>query len=177
VAAPLTIAINRAPVMTLWASVVAERLGFRKDEALSLGRAVAGLNAQAKGRRIGVFQPDEEKPEAARARKGTFPIEVCGRLVPARNTADGIRAVQRETPIDPEGVAEYLEGKFDDYLKEVRAAMLRVARSYPKDELAAQAYALYERFRPGVRDGKSGWGAKGTLDVAAIARLRKTKDD
>jgi len=37
--------INRAPVLTLWATVVAERLGFDRDEALTLGRAVAGLNA------------------------------------------------------------------------------------------------------------------------------------
>ena len=37
--------INRAPVLTLWAAVVAERLGFNPDEALSLGKAVAGLNA------------------------------------------------------------------------------------------------------------------------------------
>ncbi len=37
--------INRAPVFTLWAAIVAERLGFDKNEALTLGRAVAGLNA------------------------------------------------------------------------------------------------------------------------------------
>ena len=43
------ILINRAPVLTLWASVVAERLGFKHDEALSLGKAVAGLTAQSKG--------------------------------------------------------------------------------------------------------------------------------
>ena len=41
--------------MTLWAAVVAARLGFDEDEALSLGKAVAGLNAQAKGRRRGSF--------------------------------------------------------------------------------------------------------------------------
>jgi hypothetical protein len=39
------ILINRAPVLTLWATTVAERLGFDQDEALSLGKAVAGLNA------------------------------------------------------------------------------------------------------------------------------------
>ncbi len=42
-----TISINRAPVLTLWAAVVAQRLGFSEDEALTLGKAVAGLNAQA----------------------------------------------------------------------------------------------------------------------------------
>jgi len=40
-----SIEINRAPVLTLWATVVAEQLGFDHDEALTLGRAVAGLNA------------------------------------------------------------------------------------------------------------------------------------
>ena len=44
------IKINRAPVLTLWAAVVAERLGYNKNEALMLGEAVAGLNAQSKGR-------------------------------------------------------------------------------------------------------------------------------
>jgi hypothetical protein len=41
--------VNRAPVLTLWAVVVAEVLGFDHDEALTLGRAVAGLNAYSKG--------------------------------------------------------------------------------------------------------------------------------
>ena len=35
------ILINRAPVLTLWSSVVAERLGFDRKEALSLAKAVA----------------------------------------------------------------------------------------------------------------------------------------
>lgn len=37
--------INRAPVLTLWATVVAERLGYDRDAALTLGKSVAGLNA------------------------------------------------------------------------------------------------------------------------------------
>src|SRR3954470_8864311 len=92
-----TVTINRAPVLTLWAAVVAERLGFDKQEALTLGRAVAGLNAQSKGRRLGVFKPHEEKPKKARARDHgeRFFVEVCGRDVPAINTGNGLRAVTR----------------------------------------------------------------------------------
>jgi hypothetical protein len=52
-----TIQINRAPVLTLWAAVVAERLGFERDEALTLGRALAGLTAHTKGVRLGIFEP------------------------------------------------------------------------------------------------------------------------
>jgi hypothetical protein len=60
----LSILINRAPVLTLWAATVAERLGFARDEALSLGKAVAGLTAQSKGRRLGIYKaaPQEINP-------------------------------------------------------------------------------------------------------------------
>jgi len=50
------VTINRAPVLTLWASVVAERMGYDTEEALTLAKALAGLNAQAKGRSLGIFK-------------------------------------------------------------------------------------------------------------------------
>ncbi len=37
--------------------MVAERLGFARAEALTFGRAVAGLNAYSKGVSLGVFEP------------------------------------------------------------------------------------------------------------------------
>ena len=53
-----TVRVNRAPVLTLWAAVVAERLGFERDEALTLGCALAGLTAHAYGRvRLGILEP------------------------------------------------------------------------------------------------------------------------
>jgi len=52
-----SIIINRAPVLTLWAAVVAEHVGFDKSEALSLAKAVAGQQAQAKGQTLGIYHP------------------------------------------------------------------------------------------------------------------------
>src|SRR6476619_2172870 len=103
-----TVSINRAPVLTLWAAVVAQRLGFDEDEALSLGKALAGLNAQAKGRRLGIFKHNEEKPKKAREKERgeKFRIEICGRPVPVKNTEAGIRAVKGTQEIDPEGVRD-----------------------------------------------------------------------
>jgi len=74
-----TISINRAPVLTLWAAAVAERLGFEREEALTLGRAVAGLNAYAKGVRLGLFTP---APEGLRGwgAKGTLDLEAIRKL-------------------------------------------------------------------------------------------------
>lgn len=51
------IAVNRAPVLTLWAAVVAARMGYDWEAAVRFGRAVAGPNAQAKGRRLGIYGP------------------------------------------------------------------------------------------------------------------------
>jgi hypothetical protein len=47
-------------VLTLWGAVVAEVLGFMHAEALTLGRAVAGLNAYSKGGSLGLFHPTPE---------------------------------------------------------------------------------------------------------------------
>ena len=46
------IRVNRAPVLTLWAAIVAERLGHDADAAITLGRAVARSSAQVKARAI-----------------------------------------------------------------------------------------------------------------------------
>jgi hypothetical protein len=172
-----TVSINRAPVLTLWASVVAKRLGFDQHEALTLGRAVAGLNAYSKGRRLGLFKPEEEKPKKAREKEpgAVFRIDLCGRAVPAQNTEDGLRATQRGKPIDPDSVERYLEDKFGDDLKAVRSAMEKLARAYKPKELAGRAYSLYEEFRPAIPSGKRGWGARGDLDVGLIGRLAKEK--
>lgn len=168
-----TIRVNRAAVMTLWASVVAERLGFDRPEALSLGRAVAGLNAQSKGRRLGVFKPHEKGPQEARDREDgdEFLVEVCGRAVPVVIAGGGVRAVSRGKPVEPDRVEAYLAGKFGDQLRAVRTAMRKLAKSLGPEELAARAYPLYERFRPDVPAGTTGWGAKGELDLEQVTRL------
>jgi len=126
------ILINRAPVVTLWATIVAERLGFDKNEALSLGKAVAGLTAQSKGRRLGIYKPMPQEVKKARARKRgeEFLIEICGRPVPAIKTTDGVRAVIKNKPNEPKSVERYLESKFGDSLGTVRAAMRDLTNAF-----------------------------------------------
>jgi hypothetical protein len=102
-----------------------------------------------------------------------FWIEVLGRPVPATNTDDGIRAVRGRNPIDPESVRRYLEDKFGENLGAVRKAMRKLARAYRPQEIAHDAYRLYERFRPAIPEGVKGWGAKGDRDPGLIGRLAK----
>ncbi len=170
------IEINRAPVLTLWGAVVAERMGYDRDAALTLGKCLAGLNAQAKGRRLGIFAKPasvDGRPPKKVGLGEEFWVELCGRALPAKSTPGGIRAVVKDKPIDPGAVQRYLEGKFGPALEATAEAMRRVARAFSVEELPAVAFGLYERFRPAIPPGRRGWGAKGVLDLAALAELAK----
>jgi hypothetical protein len=167
-----TILINRAPVLALWAAVVAERLGFSRDEALSLGKAVTGLNAQSKGQRLGIFTEREEGGERREERERVATtVEFMGREIPVVPTPDGVRALNKGVPVSAESTQAYLESKFGEHLAAVRAAMEELARSMKPDVLAARAFALYAQFRPQIPDGVKGWGAKGKLDLELVTQL------
>ena len=169
--------INRAPVLTLWATLVAERLGYDRDAALTLGKSVAGLNAQAKGQRLGIYEKSKDQPAetASKAHKPgeEFSVPILGRSVPIVQTPHGVRATVKGKPLDPDVIQRYLEQKFGQDLNDVQAAMQKLAKAYKPEELAAKAYTLYEQFRPTIPEGTKGWGAKGELDLDRIRTLSK----
>jgi hypothetical protein len=146
-----SVSINRAPVLTLWAAVVAERLGFDREEALTLSKAVAGLTAQPKGQRLGIFTPS---PKAVRRQRA---------------------AGKDQKPVTPSSVEKYLASKFGDALPAVRTAMERLATSREREDLAEEAFRLYEAFRPDIPAGERGWGATGTLSLEKIAQRAKPR--
>jgi len=175
-----SIKINRAPVLTLWGVIVAERLGYSHDEALTLGKAVAGLTAQSKGQRLGIYTKAEAELDAKSAKKPkerktgeTIMVEVVGRAVPAVQTEHGLRATAKGEEVDPKSVERYLEKKFGDGLGEARLALEALAQAYPSQELERRAFALYEQFRPTVPEGVHGWGAAGELNLERIRQLAK----
>ncbi len=169
------IQINRAPVLTLWAVVVAERLGYEAETALTLGKAVAALNAQSKGRRLGIYEARDADEKAARregeARGEVAFVGILGRDVPVVSTAQGLRAAIDGEEIRPESVDKYLQQKFGAALEDARAAMAALAGAYGPEDLDRRAYGLYEKFRPRVPAGTKGWGAKGELDLDFIRSL------
>ncbi len=171
------IAINRAPVLTLWAAVVAERSGYDREAALTLGRGLAGLNAQSKGQRLGIYEKKkEESPgKEAKGEKGAQleSVRIMGREVPTVQTVKGLRASAGDKAIEPESVQTYLEQKFGEDLEAAWTAMERLAKSYSPGQLETIAFSLYEKFRPEIPEGKKGWGAKGELDLERITSLAK----
>lgn len=169
------IAINRAPVLTLWAAVVAARSGHDEDAALTLGQAPAGLNAQSKGRHLGIYEArgeeaegDKKKPAAAAAT-----VRLLGREIPVVQTPRGVRAALGGEQIRPETVRAYLEKKFGEHLAEASASMQALAQSLTPAQLETRGFSLYEKFRPQIPEGRKGWGAKGELDLDLIRRLAK----
>jgi hypothetical protein len=138
------IEVNPAPVMTLWAAVVAGRLGFDRDEALTLGKTVAGPNAQARGQRLGIFERGAKKSEQVRGRPTgeQFVVELLGRAVPVVNTPGGVRATAKGAPVHPVSVQRCLEGKFGAALPELRQAKEELAGAFALDELEERTCSL-----------------------------------
>ena len=169
--APGPIRVNRAPVLTLWAATVAEALGHPEDTALTLGSVVAGTAARAKARRLGIAAEREgtEKPERAPPAQPT--VRLLGREISVTQDEEGqVAAVSDGRPQSAAAVRSYVARAFGDRLDEVRAAMRHLAASLPPDDLNRAGFRLYERFRPEMREGASGWRAKAELRIEAIER-------
>jgi hypothetical protein len=168
--------VNRAPVLTLWAAVVTERLGHPPDTALSLASAVAGTAARAKARRLGIVEdrkrePGEgkDKPAASAAPKRT--VRLLGWDVSVVEGQGGVALAAGDDgkPASAAPVRNYLTRTFGAGMDEARAAMGALAASLPPEELSRVGFRLYEHFRPEIPDGAIGWGAKGELRLDRIA--------
>ena len=167
------IRVNRAPVLTLWAAIVAERLGHDADAAITLGRAVAGSSARVKARAIGLEEKhqDGDLRDAAKQAAKSAPhqtVRLLGRDVPVAEQKGSRYALDGDKPASPRPAHAYVEKAFGEHLPAVRRAMERLADALPPDELNRTGFRLYERFRPEVPAGAKGWGAKGVLDLEQI---------
>jgi len=165
------IKVNRAPVLTLWAAVVAERLGHPPDLALTLGQTLAGAGARAKARRLGISEERDRQAEKREheLRPAIKPVHLLGRDIRILATPDGeLRADKDGKPVDPDTVRRYLQRAFGDRLGEARAAMDDAAAMLPAAELNRVGFRMYEAFRPEVPEGVAGWGAKGMLHLGRI---------
>jgi hypothetical protein len=132
---------------------------------------VAGLSAYAKGVSLGIIEP---KPDLVRKRGDRLGegeqlhLDLLGLALPVVRTPEGLRAVNKGKPGNPAQIEKYLAGKFGARLEDARAAMVELAAAQEPDDLYRRGFRLYERFRPKMPAGESGWGAKGELDLAKV---------
>ncbi len=165
-----SIEINRAPVLTLWIAVVANHVGYDWNTSLTIGKVFAGLNAQAKGRLLGIYAGPSE-PSKKRGLGEEYWVHIGDRGIPMKNLAEGARAVVKDKPVDPKSVETYLAKAFGESLALAREAMEQLAKAFTAEEIGSRAFGLYEKFRPRIAAGQRGWGQKGTLDLRAIRGL------
>lgn len=169
------IRVNRAPVLTLWAAIVAEHLGHDADAAITLGRAVAGSSARVKARAIGLEDKESGTRSTAKSAEPATPqrtVHLLGRDISVIERRGSQFALDGDKAAAPGPARAYVEKAMGEHLAAVRRAMDTLARSLPPDELNRTGFRLYERFRPEVPAGAKGWGAKGILDLRRIENAR-----
>ncbi|KAG9016900.1 hypothetical protein FRB93_009430 [Tulasnella sp. JGI-2019a] len=160
--------VNRAPVMTAWATVVAECLGFKREEALSIASVYTELNATSKGISIGVFDESKNRDHVAGS---TQPfVELMGRKIPVLETETGEwRGIVKGCPVDPKSPFGYIQRSFRQTLPWVMGSMRLLAKSFQEaTELNKRGYGLYCDFRP----ENPGWGKKAEMRMENILKLR-----
>lgn len=169
------ILINRAPVLELWAICVTHFLygSLPWDTCLSIGGAISTITAIAKGRSIGTMEkPDPGEAEQRRRerqekaeKQQLDDIEVMGFHLMLK---DG-QAMVGEKPRKGDEAA--LKKKFGEHeYGMVKKAFEDALASWKgKDgQLDAEAFKMYEDFRPSVPPGQKGWGRKGQLSLENV---------
>ena len=135
--------LNRFPLVGLWAEEAARRLGYRKDEAESLGHAYAVLYAIRARPRVPVAA-GHAPPTHAKKRAASHRIRFCGDDIDVAYDVDGrlrgkVGGDRRQTPAAyrsavrakfPPGYYERLQGAFHDLLKTFPPRTLQGRRVY-----------------------------------------------
>ena len=133
--------LNRFPLLGLWAEEAARRLGYRKDEAESLGHAYAvlyAIRARPRSPRTPAAKPTHANKHAASHR-----IRFCGDDIDAAYDVDGrlrgkVGGGRRQTPASyrsaveakfPPGYYDRLQKAFHDLLKTLPPRAWKAAAS------------------------------------------------
>ncbi|KIM25239.1 hypothetical protein M408DRAFT_17386 [Serendipita vermifera MAFF 305830] len=166
-----TVVINRAPVMMAWSCVVAEALGFGREEALSIASVYTEMNATAKGASLGIYDKDKEKGMEPGRGTAQPHVELMGRRIALLKTEnDQWRALLKGEPVSPLKAHYYIRRSLAQMSPYLMGALYLLARSFEDPQkLNHRGYSLYCDFRP----GGGGWGAKGDVKLEHVLRLRE----
>jgi len=161
--------VNRAPVMTAWATVVAERLDFKREEALSIASVYTEMNATSKGISLGVF--DRGKNADYEVGSAQPFVDLIGRRIPVLKTEGGEwRGVAKGGAVDPGIAFGYMQRSFRQTIGSVLGAMRLLAETFSPEELNKEGFELYTEFRP---NSGGEWGQRGEMRMSSILALRR----
>ncbi|PBK72668.1 hypothetical protein ARMSODRAFT_1015507 [Armillaria solidipes] len=160
--------INRAPLMSAWAMIVAERLGFRREEALSIASVYTEMNALSKGVSLGIYKDGKQKGLDA-IKGGSQPyVELMGRSPLYQSQSNQWRALLNSKPAQPSSPFSYISRSFRQTTPHIIGALRLLAESFTPKELNNKGWALYTEFRPSV----NGWGERSEVKCETILNLR-----
>ncbi|CAD6921311.1 unnamed protein product [Tilletia controversa] len=177
--------VNRAPVMTLWTTILLERMGFQRREALSLAQCYVSTTSTARAVNLGLA-PSTDRDKASTAGPKQPHFVLMGVKLPVlqlqQRTASGdvgeYRAIYDGQVVDPQKAFDYIFRSFYQTLPYIHGALLLLADSYldptgqdtDADELHAVAWDLYCDFRP---DTGGEWGKRARVSCDVVLGLRK----
>ncbi|KAJ6539423.1 hypothetical protein B0H19DRAFT_1178960 [Mycena capillaripes] len=161
--------VNRAPLMTAWSTLVAERLGFQREEALSIASVYTEMNAVSKGVSLGIYKHGTDRGAEA-AKNGTQPyVELMGRRPLYQTQTSQWRALSNGTAVQPSTAFSYISRALRQTTPHIIGALRLLAESFTPQEINAKAWGLYAEFRPEV----NGWGERAEVKCETILGLRK----
>ncbi|TFK55947.1 hypothetical protein OE88DRAFT_1622012 [Heliocybe sulcata] len=164
--------INRAPVMMAWATVVAERIGFKREEALSIASVYTEMNAITKGVNIGIYKESKKSEVSEPAKGGSQPyVDLMGRSPLYQTASNDWLGMAANKPTPPSSAYSYITRSLRQTTPHIVGAMRLLAESYDPEELNRKGFGLYCDFRPEV----GGWGERGEVKCEKILELRKRK--
>ncbi|WFD19374.1 hypothetical protein MCAP1_001604 [Malassezia caprae] len=162
--------VNRAPVMTAWAVVVLQCLGFRVQEALSLAHCYVSTTAEMRAQTLGKSAP-------AHVTSTNQPhVDFLQVRIPVIQLRQGqYRGLHAGEVVPPTRAFDYLRRSMFQMLPHVMGALTLLANAYmgptnDTESLQRHAYALYVDFRP---DTQGAWGKRATLSLDTILGLRQ----
>ncbi|KEI38592.1 uncharacterized protein L969DRAFT_95667 [Mixia osmundae IAM 14324] len=169
-----SVVVNRAPIMSAWATVVAERLDFSRPEALSLAAAYTEANATSKGVSLGIISASEGRVAAGGPAQPY--VDLLGRRIYVLALQDGTwRGVSKGVMAEPQTSFDYIKRACRQQTGVVVGAMRLLAQSFTDpDELNRVGFGLYADFRPALDDSaQMGWGKRAEVKIKAILDLRR----
>ncbi|KAJ7498834.1 hypothetical protein FB451DRAFT_1358267 [Mycena latifolia] len=160
--------VNRAPLMTAWCTLVAERLGFQREEALSIASVFTELNAISKGVSMGIYKQGTERAMEA-SKGGSQPyVELMGRRPLFQTQTSQWRALSNGTAVQPSTAFSYISRALRQTTPHIIGALRLLVESFTPQEINAKAWGLYAEFRPEVK----GWGERAEVKCETILDLR-----
>ncbi|CAB9501055.1 expressed unknown protein [Seminavis robusta] len=166
--------INRAPILALWATVVSQRQGYTREEALTHAKWIQVVTARAKGKSLGKFggggggNNQGGNNNDSTTTKDTS-VNVWSRMnIPVESSVAGRRfAVMSDGAIDAAAMERYLKKALGHDLERIQETFWKLANSMDPISLRKQAFDLYVEIRPDWQ----GWGKAGKMDLDKVCAL------